>query len=211
MILFTLSFKFLISSFDALTPAGHFAGTVFLLGAFCYPLFCLLKILKFPLRRARAARGPLLSGPAESRQRQAQGSFTPLANPRTKVGVLDAPLWETPQVSLRYPDWPNSSPLARLELRCRWGRPRARARSPRLPHLHRFGLGGFAPLAPHVPRLGTFAGHARLGGLRPPGPPRSPLGNVRRSCAYAHGTTSRCGFCSESLRKSARKLLPQRG
>ena len=50
---------------------------------------------------------------------------------------------------------------SRLELRCRWGRPRARARSPRPPHLHRFGVGA-----------------------SPPCPPRSPLGDVCRLCAF---------------------------
>ena len=96
------------------------------------------------------------------------------------------PPFGNPQVSLRYPDWPNSSPLARLELRCRWGRPRARARSPRLPHLHRFGLGGFAPW-----------------------PPRSQKGKVCRSCATAHGTTSETAFAAK-LSQVSRKLLPRK-
>ena len=46
--------------------------------------------------------------------------------------------------------------------------------------------GGWRPLAPHVSRWGTFAGHAHLG-ASPPGPPRSPLGDVCRSCAPIGG------------------------
>ena len=84
--------------------------------------------------------------------------------PGPKWGAGRPPL-ETPKSSLARQTWPNSSPLARLELRCRWGRPRARARSPRPPHLHRF-----------------------VWGLTPPCPLRSPKGKVRRSCAPAHGT-----------------------
>ena len=60
---------------------------------------------------------------------------------------------------------------SRLELRCRWGRPRARARSPRLPHLHRFGVGAYAPWPPAFPARG------RLPVMRVC-PPRSPLGKA---------------------------------
>ena len=70
--------------------------------------------------------------------------------PGPKWGAGRPPL-ETPKSSLARQTWPNSSPLARLELRCRWGRPRARARSPRLPHLHRF-VWGLRPLAPAFPK-----------------------------------------------------------
>ena len=180
--------------------------------AFFIPFTFLLNF-KFFLRRAQAARGPLLSAPAESRQRQAQGSFTPLRIPGPKWGAGRPPL-ETPKSSLarqrgyKIEEWPNSSPLARLELRCRWGRPRAPARSPRPPHLHRFGFGGFAPL-----------------------PPRSPLGDVCRSCAFegfaplppkvphwgkpADHARQRMGprpkrLLRQRLRKSARKLLPRK-
>ena len=58
------SLKFLLSSFDALTPAGHSAGRrrwLFCLGTLLIP-FTSIKIIIYPLRRARAARGPLLSG-----------------------------------------------------------------------------------------------------------------------------------------------------
>ena len=145
----------------------------------------LLKNFYFSLRRAQAARGPLLSAPAESRQRQAQGSFTPLRIPGPKWGARRPPL-ETPKSSLARQTWPNSSPLARLELRCRWGRPRARARSPRLPHLHRFGVGA-----------------------SPPCPQGSPLGDVCRSCAHAHGTASETAFAATPPQIS-RKLLPRK-
>ena len=118
------------------------------------------------------------------------------------------PPFGNPQVSLRYPDWPNSSPLARLELRCRWGRPRARARSPRPPHLHRF-VWGLRPLAPHVLQRKTLASHAPVLGASPPCPLRSPLGNVRRSCAHAHGTASETAFTATPSQIS-RKLLPRK-
>ena len=148
-------------------------------------LFMFFENFRFSLRRAQAARGPLLSAPAESRQRQAQGSFTPLRIPGPKWGAGRPPL-ETPKSSLARPSWPNSSPLARLELRCRWGKPRARARSPRPPHLHRFGVGA-----------------------SPPCPPRSPKGKVCRSCAPAHGTASETAFAATPSQIS-RKLLPRK-
>ena len=56
---------------------------------------------------------------------------------------------------------------------------------------------GLCPLAPHVPRLGTFAGHARLGGCAP-WPPAFPVGErppIMRVCAWDN---VRCGFCSEA-------------
>ena len=105
--------------------------------------------------------------------------------PGPKWGAGRPPL-ETPKSSLARQIWPNSSPLARLELRCRWGkRERVRAR-----HGRRTSTAsgwGLRPLAPHVPRWGTFAGHARLLGASPPCPPRSPLGDVCRSCAPIGG------------------------
>ena len=76
---------------------------------------------------------------------------------------------------------------SRLELRCRWGRPRAPARSPRLPHLHRF-VWGLRPLAPQGFQTGKFAGRAPVGGFGPPCPRVFPKRKVRRSCANAHGT-----------------------
>ena len=190
--------NFIFIPFDALAPAGRFAGIAFLLGAVCYPFYVFLNFYFF-LRRAQATRGPLLSAPAESRQRQAQGSFTPLRIPGPKWGAGRPPL-ETPKSSLARQTWPNSSPLARLELRCRWGRPRARARSPRLPHLHRFGMGASPPCPPRSP-LGNVCRSCTFGGLTPPCPPRSPFGDVCRSCAPAHGTASETA-CGQRLRKS---------
>ena len=119
--------------------------------------------------------------------------------PGPKWGAGRPPL-ETPKSSLARQTRPNSSPLARLELRCRWGRPRAPTRSPRLPHLHRFGLGAYAPLPPAFPvreRLPVM----HVWGAYAPLPPRSPLGNVCRSCANAHGTASETA-CGQRLRKS---------
>ena len=76
---------------------------------------------------------------------------------------------------------------SRLELRCRWGRPRARARSPRPPHLHRFVWGLWPPCPPKVPKRGKSAGHARMRMV--PHPKR---------------------LLRQRLRKSARKLLPRK-
>ena len=135
--------------------------------------------------------------------------------PGPKWGAGRPPL-ETPKSSLARQTWPNSSPLARLELRCRWGRPRARARSPRLPHLHRFVWGlrplapkvpqwgrlpimracwGLRPFAPCVPQRGASASHARLR-ASPSGPQGSQTRKVRRSCANAHGITFVVAFAA---------------
>ena len=84
------------------------------------------------------------------------------------------------------------------------GKARARARSPRLPHLHRFGVGA-SPPCPCVPQRGKFAGHARLAPL----PPRFPNGDVCRSCANAHGTASDKAFAATPSQIS-RKLLPRK-
>ena len=68
------------------------------------------------------------------------------------------------------------------------------------PHLHRFGLGAYAPLPPAFPvreRLPVM----HVWGAYAPLPPRSPLGNVCRSCANAHGTASETA-CGQRLRKS---------
>ena len=96
--------------------------------------------------------------------------------------MLDAPLWKPPSLA-------GAVALAellaasRLELRCRWGRPRARARSPRSPHLHRFGFGGFAPLPPRFPA-----------GRRLP---------VMRECAWYRVRNGFCGNAFASLRGSS--------
>ena len=74
--------------------------------------------------------------------------------PGPKWGAGRPPL-ETPKSSLARPFWPNSSPLARLELRCRWGKcERVRAR-----HGRRTSTAsgwGLAPPCPRVPQRGRL-------------------------------------------------------
>ena len=141
---------------------------IFLLGNFVLSLLCFLENFTFSLRRARAARGPLLSAPAESRQRQAQGSFTPLRIPGPKWGAGRPPL-ETPKSSLARSPWPNSSPLRGWSFGAVGeGRERVRARLGCRTSTASFG--GFAPLPPKVPHWETFACHARLLGASPPCP-----------------------------------------
>ena len=89
-------------------------------------------------------------------------------------------------MGLRYPDWPNSSPLARLELRCRWGK------------------------AASACALATAAAPPPLRlGASPPLPPRFPNGDVCRSCAHAHGTAPDKAFAATPSQIS-RKLLPRK-
>ena len=107
------------------------------------------------------------------------------------------PPFGNPQVSLRYPDWPNSSPLARLELRCRWGkRERIRARHGRRTSTAS-GWGLAPPGPPRFPKGKSSPVMRACWGLRPLTPLRSPLGNVCRSCASAHGTTSVAAFAAK--------------
>ena len=156
--------------------------------------FSFLKIQVSPSTRSCRA-GPLLSAPAESRQRQAQGSFTPLRIPGPKWGAGRPPL-ETHKSSLARSPWPNSSPLrgwsfgavgeSRERVRARHGRRTSTAS----------GLGADAPLAPAF--WPTF-----------PSPLRSPKGKVCRSCAKAHGTTSETAFAATPSQIS-RKLLPRK-
>ena len=106
------------------------------------------KILIFPSTRSGRA-GPLLSAPAESRQRQAQGSFTPLRIPGPKWGAGRPPL-ETPKSSLARQTWPNSSPLRGWSFGAIGeGRERLRARHDCRTSTASFG--GFAPLPPAFP------------------------------------------------------------
>ena len=127
-----------------------------------------LKIFTFSLRRARAAPGPyflLLQKVGKDRRK---GVSPPCESP-DQSGVLDAPLWKPPSLAA-LSGLAELLAASRLELRCRWGRPRAPARSPRLPHLHRF-VWGLRPLAPAplwltfscpcVPQREKSAGHAR--------------------------------------------------
>ena len=125
-------------------------------GAFCWGPFVIsfpfvfFKFLSyFSLRRARAARGPLLSAPAESRQRQAQGSFTPLRIPGPKWGAGRPPL-ETPKsrCAIRIGRTPRrfaagaSVPLGKAASAC------ALATAVAPPPLR---VGGFAPWPPTFP------------------------------------------------------------
>ena len=78
------------------------------------------------------------------------------------------PPFGNPQVSLRYPDWPNSSPLRGWSFGAVGeGRERVRARHDCRTSTASFG--GSRPLAPCVPLWGTFAGHARLAPTFPKG------------------------------------------
>ena len=114
--------------------------------------------------------------------------------PGPKWGAGRPPL-ETPKSSLARPFWPNSSPLARLELRCRWGkRERVRAR-----HGRRTSTAsgwGLRPLAPQGSQTGNVCRSCAYWGLTPPCPLRPPLGKVCRSCAPAHGTASETAFAA---------------
>ena len=135
------------------------------------------------LRRPRGALTFLLL--QKSKQKTGAREFHPLADPRTKVGCWTPP-FGNPQVSLRYPDWPNSSPLRGWSFGAVGeGRERMRAR--------------------HSRRTSTASGW----GLTPPGPLRSPLGNICRSCANAHGTAFETAFAAMPSQIS-RKLLPRK-
>ena len=141
---------------------------------FCYTFDALLKNFTFPFDALRPRRAPTF-WPAESRQRLAKEGCAPFGicgRARVACGTTGegrngvpaacadrwTPLWK-PSLA-RYPDWPNSSPLARLELRCRWGkRERLRAR-----HGRRTSTAsgwGLRPLAPQGSPKGTLASHAR--------------------------------------------------
>ena len=114
-----------------------------------FSLFFFLKFLISPSTRSGRA-GPLLSAPAESRQRQAQGSFTPLRIPGPKWGAGRPPL-ETPKsrCAIR---------IGRTPRRLRgWsfgavgeGRERLRARHDCRTSTASFG--GLRPLAPAFPK-----------------------------------------------------------
>ena len=97
------------------------------------------------------------------------------------------PPFGNPQVSLRYPDWPNSSPLRGWSFGAVGeGRERVRAR--------------------HGRRTSTASGL----GAAPPGPLPFPLGNVCRSCAPAHGTASETAFAATPSQICAEAPAAQR-
>ena len=143
-------------------PGGFFRGN------FIAPLFFCLKFLLSPSTRSGRAGAPTFLLLQKSRQKTGAREFHPLANPRTKVGCWTPP-FGNPQVLAGAVNLAELLAASRLELRCRWGRPRARARSPRLPHLHRF-VWGLRPLAPQGFQTGKFAGRAPVGGFGPPCP-----------------------------------------
>ena len=178
---FPLPFDARGASFGGLgPPPGLFSRKL------CLPSLRLLKILSFPFD-ALGPRGALTFLLLQkSKQKTGAREFHPLADPRTKVGCWTPP-FGNPQVSLRYPDWPNSSPLRGWSFGAVGeGRERMRAR--------------------HSRRTSTASGW----GLTPPGPLRSPLGNICRSCANAHGTAFETAFAAMPSQIS-RKLLPRSG
>ena len=143
-----------------------------------------LKILLFPFDALGPRGGPyflLLQKVGKDRRK---GVSPPCESP-DQSGVLDAPLWKPPSLAAL-------SGLAELLAACAagasvpLGKARAPARSPRPPHLHRFGVGA-----------------------SPPGPPRFPKGNACQSCANAHGTASETAFAATPPQIS-RKLLPRK-
>ena len=136
-------------------------------------------------------------------KRQAQGSFTPLRIPGPKWGAGRPPLGN-PQVLAGAVNLAELLAASRLELRCRWGKLRARARSPRPPHLHRFGVGASAPLPPKVPKRGKSADHARLGAapLAPAFPQRGKSADHARS-AWHRVRNGFCGNAFANLRGSS--------
>ena len=178
----------------------------FLLGAFVIPL-PFLKILLFPFDALGPRGGPLLSAPAESRQRQAQGSFTPLRIPGPKWGAGRPPL-ETPKSrsAIRIGRTPRrfaagaSVPLGKAASAC------ALATAAAPPPLRVWGL---RPLAPYLSRWGTFAGHAHLLGVSPPGP-RVPQREKPADHARSAWYRVRQGLRATPSQIS-RKLLPRSG
>ena len=129
---------------------------------------CILNFYFYPFDALRPRGGPyflLLQKVGKDRRK---GVSPPCESP-DQSGVLDAPLWKPPSLAAL-------SGLAELLAACAagasvpLGKARARARSPRPPHLHRF-VWGLRPLAPAplwltfscpcVPQREKSAGHAR--------------------------------------------------
>ena len=210
MILFT-HIKFYFYPFDALTPAGHFAGRRH---RFSFPEFCLssllfLKFFDFPFDALRPRGGPyflLLQKVGKDRRK---GVSPPLRIPGPKWGAGTPPLWKPPS-----PRWRGK--FSRTPRRLRgWsfgavgeGRERVRARhgrrtstasvlgaSPPCPPTFPKGkrspvtrlFWGLRPLAPKVPHWETSADHAR----------------------QRMGTASETAFAAKPSQIS-RKLLPRK-
>ena len=160
---------------------------------FFYPLYVFFKILSFPFdagagsfsdlfslflnfkfipstRSGRA--GPLLSGQQKVGKDRRKGVSPPCESP-DQSGVLDAPLWKPPS-----PRWR--------------GRP---GRTPRRLRGWSFGAVGEGRERVRA-RHGRRTSTASVLGAAPPCPLRSPLGNVCRSCAPAHGTAFETAFAA---------------
>ena len=143
-----------------------------------YPILPFLSFLSFPLRRRSGrAGGPYFLPLQKVGKDRRKGVSTPLRIPGPKWGAGRPPL-ETPKSRCAIRDWPNSSPLRGWSFGAVGESASACALAPRLPHLHRFGVGGFAPLpAARFAKWGTFC----------------------RSCAPAHWDNVRNGFCGEAF------------
>ena len=126
--------------------------------------FTPIKIIIYSFDALRPRGGPyflLLQKVGKDRRK---GVSPPCESP-DQSGVLDAPLWKPP--SLRWRGRPGRTPRrfaagASVPL----GKARAPARSPRLPHLHRFGVGA----APPCPPLLLLGDVCRLCRASPPCP-----------------------------------------
>ena len=169
-------------------------------------LFTFSENFTFSLRRAQAARGPLLSAPAESRQRQAQGSFTPLRIPGPKWGAGRPPL-ETPKSSLARSPWPNSSPLRGWSFGAvgESASACALATAAAPPPLRFWGL---RPLAPQGSQTGKVCPSCAFEGFAPL-PPRFPIGESLPIMRERAWDRARCGFAATPSQIS-RKLLPRK-
>ena len=180
------------------SPQGP--GFLFLL----LSLLCFLKFLIYPLDALGPRRAPTFLLLQKSRQKTGAREFHPLANPRTKVGCWTPP-FGNPQVLAGAVNLAELLAASRLELRCRWGRPRARARSPPLPHLHRFGFGGCAPLPPRFPKGKVCRSCAPVGGFGPLAPafPKRERLPIMRASAWDRVRNGFCGNAFANLRGSS--------
>ena len=115
-------------------------------------------IFKFPLRRARPRGGPYFLPLQKVGKDRRKGVSPPCESP-DQSGVLDAP-FGNPQVSLRYPDWPNSSPLRGWSFGA-VGESASACALATIAAPPPLRGGGFAPLPPKVPKWGRLPVHAR--------------------------------------------------
>ena len=173
-------------------------------------LFCsflpFLKFLIFPFDALGPRGGPYFLPLQKVGKDRRKGVSPPCESP-DQSGVLDAPLWKPPSLAAL-------SGLAELLAACAagasvpLGKARARARPPRLPHLHRFGFGGFAPLPPAFPVRGRLLSCAPAFGASPPCPLRSPEGG--RLPAKEKQRTKTCAVFCLSFIPFKEKAYPAR-